>query len=513
MSSDEHELEVELMGSRYTYEGPEALGSIVSHYCHALRMESSKEAYDWRITAYEVQGKYFLVIHKVTCQPMGDEGSSLRCLCQEFQHQDQEMRTLTFIQEASADGRAAIGRALYSFLAHELGVPKGEWGDLVGVRPVKYFNKKREQLGSEEAVFCHLTKERYVSEQKASLLQQVAKMQEPLVTSIVPRDRQIALYGNIPFCTTHCVYCSFPYGIIKKEEPLTEWVDAFLRDIHHAGEEMARYQLKATSAYLGGGTPTALGEIPFSKMVHAFSKLLEEGTEFTVEAGRPDTVTEGKLKAMVEAGATRISINPQTMQDELLRLIARGHSVSDILTLYEKVRVETKLMINMDFIAGLPDQKLAHMEENLNHVAALMPENVTIHTLALKKGSPLFQSELRHRIASAEEARAMVEMAQEVLTKLGYVPYYLYRQQYMTGSLENVGYCLPESMCHYNVMMMEERQPVLSVGPGSTTKWMMDQDFTQLKQYMPKDVPTYMRELEQLLNKRHGQMKECYGEA
>ncbi len=501
------------MGQQYTYEGPEPLGSIVSHYCHALRMESSKDRCDWRLTAYEVQGKYFLVVQRVLCQSGGEAGGSLRCLCQEYHDKDSVLGTITFVQEATVEGRSAIGRALYSFLAQELGVEKSEWGDLVGVRPVKYFHKKRASLGSYAAVLEHLTREREVSEHKANLLREVAELQRPLVDAIVPRDRHIAVYGNIPFCTTHCVYCSFPYEIIKKEDPLNEWVHAFTADIEHAGEEIHRHSLRPTSAYLGGGTPTALGEESFEKAVHAFSKLFEKGTEFTVEAGRPDTVTERKLRAMVDAGATRMSINPQTMQDELLRVIGRGHTVSDILGLYEKVRTDTSLLINMDFIAGLPYQTLQHMEENLEYVKQLMPENVTIHTLALKKGSPLYGSDLQSHIASAEEARAMVEISQEVLTKLGYKPYYLYRQQYMTGSLENIGYCLPGTMCHYNVMMMEERQPVLSVGPGSTTKWMMDQDFRQLKQYMPKDVPTYIRELPQLLSKRHNQMKECYGEA
>lgn len=501
------------MGQQYTYEGPEALGSIVSHYCHALRLESSKENYDWRFTAYEVQGKYFLIVQRVLCQSSDEAGLSLRCLCQEFNDKDEILGTITFIQEATVEGRSAIGRALYSFLAHELDIEKSEWGDLVGVRPVKYFHKKRERLGSDGAALTHLMKERAVSEHKAHLLQEVAAMQQPLVDAIVPRDKRIALYGNIPFCTTHCVYCSFPYKIIKREEPLEEWMHAFIRDVEHAGKEISHYGLKPTSAYLGGGTPTALGEESFEKAVHAFSKLFERGIEFTVEAGRPDTVTDRKLQAMVDAGATRISVNPQTMQNDILRLIGRGHTVSDILSLYEKVRKNTKLQINMDFIAGLPQQTLLHMKENMKYVEELMPENVTVHTLALKKGSPLYGSDLRYAIASTEEARAMVEMSQEFLTKLGYKPYYLYRQQYMTGSLENVGYCLPGSMCHYNVMMMEERQPVLSVGPGSTTKWMMDQDFRQLKQYMPKDVPTYIRELPQLLSKRHSQMKECYGEA
>jgi hypothetical protein len=254
---------------------------------------------------------------------------------------------------------------------------------------------------------------------------------------------------------------------------------------------------------MGGGTPTSLGDEDFHYIVQALGELIPEGHEFTVEAGRPDSLNTRKIQSIVEAGVTRMSLNPQTMQDELLRIIGRGHSVKEFLTMYDYVASHTDCSINMDFIAGLPRQTLGDMHENVQYIEQLRPHNVTIHTLALKKGSPLYASRFAHEIPAEDVVQTMLDETHEALLQLGYKPYYMYRQQYMVGQMENIGYTLDTHESIYNIQMIEERQSILSIGPGSVSKWIRGADFRQQKQYMPKDVDAYIQDIERLLEKRN----------
>ena len=217
--------------------------------------------------------------------------------------------------------------------------------------------------------------------------------------------------------------------------------------------------------------------------------------EWTVEAGRPDTATPDMLAMLRQAGVDRISVNPQTLQQHLLDALGRRHRVEDIYTMYEDCRKLGFSVINMDFIAGLPGQTVADMQENMEIVCKLHPENVTIHTLALKKRAPLFHHELRAAIPPAEETGHMVRLCQSILTAGGYVPYYMYRQKYMAASFANIGYALPGSVSAYNIEMMEERQSVLAAGPGGATKFLCRDGHTLEKVYMPKDVDAYVQAL------------------
>ena len=254
---------------------------------------------------------------------------------------------------------------------------------------------------------------------------------------------------------------------------------------------------------MGGGTPTVLEDEDFHQVLKQLSLLVSEGHEFTVEAGRPDSVNPIKLRSMLELGVNRISINPQTMQDDILRRIGRGHSVRDVDELLQYVKNNTSLAVNMDFIAGLPNQTMSNMIENMDYVCQNLPENVTIHTLALKRGSPLYDLHMEDDIPEENLVAEMVQYGKERLEAAGYVPYYLYRQQYMRGQLENIGYTLPDKACEYNIQIMEERQSILSMGPGSSSKWMRAPEYRQLKQHMPKDVDVYHETIDALLEKRH----------
>lgn len=481
---------VPLSATTYSYTGPESLGSVVGHNCAALGLFSEIKSGDIIIKGKEIEGCYILQVRIGTNE------------------------AVEFTWEATADseGRSAIGRALLRALRTELQIEASAWGDLVGVRPMKFYHKQWERLGREEATAQFLTTERQVGADKIQLMQKIARIQKPYLESVKVQPHRFSLYAGIPFCTTHCSYCSFPFGLIHEQSDRSAFIQTFVEDCRHVQSLTEQYHLTPDTAYMGGGTPTSLNEEEFSLVLKAFTSLVPQGRECTIEAGRPDTVTRAKLKAMLDAEkVNRISINPQSMQDDILRLIGRGHTAADIEALYKLVRRMTDFSVNMDFIAGLPRQTERDMQANMDYVCQQMPENVTIHTLALKKGSPLYTSTQRKELPEAQVVKSMTEYCAKRLEEAGYKPYYLYRQQYMTGHLENIGYTLPGKECVYNIQMMEERQPVIAIGPGTTSKWMRAPVFRQTKLYLPKDIETYTNSFSALAEKRAMRCAGFYG--
>ena len=474
------------MRKSYHYEGPLPLGSVVAHHCGAGGFQATKENPALTLRACEINGRYRLTAH----------------------HESGAHIELTDV--ADTDGRRRLGQALLKFLRTMQGLsPLGDWGSLVGVRPMKLFHKLWDKTGSAEGADAELVKLYTVGDAKRRLLREIAYWQRPYVATRLDEDRHVSLYGGIPFCTTRCTYCSFPYGLWQDYGDQAGFQAAWLADADALLALVKHYDLTIDSLYMGGGTPTSPSDELFAALVQRFGlfhKLanhkLGHDCEFTVEAGRPDTVTPGKIEAMERAGVNRISINPQSMQDDVLKAIGRGHKAQDIKDLYHYVRKHTDFAVNMDFIAGLPHQTVAHMEANMAYVLTAMPENVTIHTLALKKGSPLYDGVGREAMPDEESVRYMVEFCGQRLREAGYVPYYVYRQQYMTGQMENIGYTLPGHICEYNIRIMEERQSILSVGPGSSSKWMRGPEYRQIQLHMPKDVGVYTATLQELIAKR-----------
>lgn len=476
----------------YTYCGPESLGSVVNQNCAAVGLVRAVESDDFAIVGREVEGSFILQLFV----------------------KNQTDAMCTWQEEASSKGRSVIGRALLHALRDILQVPSSGWGDLVGVRPMKFYHKQWERLQDERAVHDFLSSERQVSDDKIALMSRIAQLQRPYLDAVKTNPKGVALYGGIPFCTTHCSYCSFPFGLIQEvpHNDRKKFAETFIQDCQHVQKVIETHGLLVDSAYMGGGTPTSLDEAEFAYLLKAFVALVPYGHECTIEAGRPDTVTAEKLQAMVRTEkVNRISINPQSMQDEILKSIGRYHKASDIDALYQRVRKSTKFSINMDFIAGLPRQTVTNMKANMDYVCQRLPENVTIHTLALKKGSPLYTSSQRMELPDAQTVTYMTEYCAQRLQAAGYEPYYLYRQQYMTGHLENIGYALPGTACAYNIQMMEERQPVIAIGPGTTSKWMKAPDFRQTKQYLPKDINTYIDTFDALAAKRTVRCEDFYG--
>ena len=284
-----------------------------------------------------------------------------------------------------------------------------------------------------------------------------------------------------------------------KNDRLTRYLDALKVDIA-AGAALAREQdLRVRSFYMGGGTPTVLTA---EQLEDILSFTLEQygtfGIEATVEAGRPDTIDREKLLVLIRFGVNRISINPQTMNDETLRRVGRSHTAQDIVRVYELAREIGFKSINMDLIAGLPGESAEDMQRSCDAIAALQPDNLTVHSLAIKRSSLLKKELDEHTLASSEQAEEMTRIGARCAERMGMQPYYMYRQKYMSGNLENVGYSLPNKECVYNIDMMEETASILSHGAGTMTKRVFGGENRIERLPSPKDVPTYLDKLERL---------------
>ena len=343
------------------------------------------------------------------------------------------------------------------------------WGALTGVRPVKLPTRCMLAGGTPEQAQAELEGEYRVSPLRAKLAVDCA--QASLAVDREVREDQVSLYIGIPFCPTRCAYCSFVSADVGRTLKLVEpYLAAVLEEVEYTGRVLKESGLSIHSLYVGGGTPTTLSAGQLEALFSAARAHLplETCVEYTVEAGRPDTITREKLEVLRDQGVERISINPQTLEDQVLAAIGRKHSARDILDAYALAREVGFDSINMDLIAGLPRDSFEGFRRSLEGVLSLEPENVTVHTLALKKGSRLMEEGAA--LPSGEETARMLDFSRETLRGAGYLPYYLYRQKYMSGSLENVGWCLPGKESVYNIIMMEELQTVVSIGGGGVTK-------------------------------------------
>ena len=343
------------------------------------------------------------------------------------------------------------------------------WGALTGVRPVKLPTRWMADGMTPELAKETFIKEYRVTPARADIAMDCAEAALSVKQSLQPDE--LSLYVGIPFCPTRCAYCSFISADVKGALAMVEpYVDALCREIEEAGRQLRRHNLHIRTAYMGGGTPTTLSGQQMDRVLSAMERHLPLSRchEFTVEAGRPDTITAEKLAVLKAHGIQRISINPQTMEDSVLRCMGRAHTAEEIVDAMALAEEHYGGMVNMDLIAGLPSDTPEGFVRTLNKVLAMDPANITVHTLALKKGARLMEQ--RGQLCSDEDVAQMLAHAEAALLGAGYRPYYLYRQKYMSGSFENVGWCKPGTRCDYNIIMMEELQSVLSLGAGGITK-------------------------------------------
>ena len=343
------------------------------------------------------------------------------------------------------------------------------WGALAGVRPTKITTKHMLEGGTPESADKLMKDVYYVTEGRRKLA--VDCSVSTVQAASLLEENDLSLYVGIPFCPTRCSYCSFVSRTIgKKTELLDPYLKALEQEMAVTGRLLADSGKKIRTVYIGGGTPTTLSTPQMARLLDAIGDSfdLSRCIEFTVEGGRPDTLDAEKLRTIARHGADRMSINPQTMEDHVLRACGRPHTAADVVRAYREAVDAGFKAINMDLIAGLPRDDFDGFKRSLDTVAELDPANITVHTLALKKGADLFEK--RQGLSTAEEVTAMVDYANATLRSLNYKPYYLYRQKYMSGSFENVGWSRDGLDCLYNIYMMEEVHTILSLGGGGMNK-------------------------------------------
>lgn len=375
----------------------------------------------------------------------------------------------SYLVNASGESdRESIKREFYGLLSDICGI-RPPWGTLTGVRPLK--PALALCSGNSVSVMENLMKKKYLmSDDKASLLADIADYQLSNISG-VPWEKA-SLYIGIPFCPTRCAYCSFASNVAPAEERVLYFND-LLKEIDYAGKQAAEHGTVLESIYIGGGTPTTLDaeqlRVLIEKTAAAFN-VDPSSIEFTVEAGRPDTITADKLRALKELGIHRISINPQSMKDETLRLIGRDHTADDIRRGYSLAKEAGFEVINADLIAGLPEEDENDFTASLEEVIRLGANNITIHTLSVKRGSRLKESDPVYYRKNADTVSNMLDISRRVLTEAGFRPYYIYRQKHQIGALENVGWCRSGTHSIYNVRIMEDKQTIIGLGAGAVGK-------------------------------------------
>jgi len=401
----------------------------------------------------------------------------------------------------TADGSALEVRKQYKrYVKHNLlkaverffrkGLP---WGILTGIRPVKMIHKLVDKGLGEEEILKHLVEFYRLAPEKARLGMDIALAERRFIFPYDPG--RISIYISIPFCPTRCSYCSFPSNQISRWSHLTErYMDCLAGEIKAAGSALKNRGIACDTVYIGGGTPTSLSLEQLNRLLdEVWCAFISTDTrEFTVEAGRPDTLDREKLECIKRYGATRISINPQTMNASTLEAIGRKHSPEDISMAFELARQSGYNNINMDIIMGLPGENLDMVMHTLEHIGALKPEGVTVHTLAVKRASRLHEEAYDAALVEEAEVEAMMKCAREYLQRMGMKPYYLYRQKYMVGNLENIGFCFPGCEGIYNMQIMEEKQTVLGLGAGAVSKLVILSEDRLERIQNPKSLQHYM---------------------
>ncbi len=374
--------------------------------------------------------------------------------------------------ENESDGETEAARELFKILSVLTGTaPK--WGCLTGIRPVKKYNEKRNGGMDERDIKKLLSEKYFVSDEKINLCSFVSETQRaPLERE---RKNSFSLYVSIPFCPTRCAYCSFVSHSIKKSgaKLIPVYTEKLCRELELTAEIAERLDLTMQTIYIGGGTPTAIPAENLDKIMEKIEKCFDisAADEYTVEAGRADTITEEKLSVIKNRGANRISVNPQSMNDSVLKACQRSHTADDVIKAYEIAKKIGFDSINMDVIAGLPSDTPESFRNTLDTLTDLAPENITVHTLTVKRSADLYSDrENVKKNVSPISADEMVSYAERILPENGYAPYYLYRQKNTVGNLENVGYSKKGHESLYNIFIMDETQTILAAGASGSTK-------------------------------------------
>ncbi|MFT8321794.1 MAG: coproporphyrinogen III oxidase [Bacillus sp. (in: firmicutes)] len=370
-----------------------------------------------------------------------------------------------------------------------------KWGILTGIRPTKLLHRHMQNQVPMDVAHQSLKEEYLMSDEKIELMQKIIDRQLTVIPDLYDLKKEVSIYIGIPFCPTKCAYCTFPaYAINGRQGSVTSFLGGLHYEMQKMGEWLKEKNIKITTLYYGGGTPTSITaeemDLLYEQMQASFPNV-ENIREITVEAGRPDTITPEKLAVLNKWNIDRISINPQSYTQETLKAIGRHHTVEETIDKYHMARKHGMNNINMDLIIGLPGEGIKEFEHTLAKTEELMPESLTVHTLSFKRASEMTRNKAKYKVAERSEIEKMMKMAEEWTEQFEYVPYYLYRQKNILGNLENVGYSKRNQESIYNIIMMEELQTVIGIGCGASSKFIhpLTGKITQFSN--PKDPKTY----------------------
>lgn len=404
--------------------------------------------------------------------------------------------------------KKALKSAAYTVLSQATG-RQMPWGMLTGIRPTKIVHDYHEKGYDDAAIRDELKHGYHISDGKIKLMMDVAHEEEKILARNQPDE--INIYIGIPFCPTRCVYCSFTaYSLEKKSHQVEAYLDALCKEISFIAKAKAGVPIR--SLYIGGGTPTSLNEDQLARLLaHIESAFdLAQVEEYTLEAGRPDTITREKLQIMKDYGVGRISINPQTMNQKTLDAIGRKHTVEEIKEVFEMARALGHDNINMDMILGLPGETALDVAYTLEELEKLAPENITVHTMAIKKASLLKAHQEDYEMTQARVIEEMLSLCERKSERMGLRPYYMYRQKNMLGNFENVGYAKPGYECIYNVEIMEEKQSIIAAGAGAITKMVYQNGERIDRVPNVKSLEDYIGRIDEMIaRKEEGFKKYC----
>ena len=403
-----------------------------------------------------------------------------------------------------------LKRDIYLMLSKKTG-KELPWGDLTGIRPTRIAMNLIEEGMTDDEIFRYMKETYLVSDEKINLSINIAKREKEILKAIDYKNGY-SLYIGIPFCPTTCLYCSFtsyPLGAFKGI--VDDYIECVKKEIAYVSEAFKDKTLD--TVYIGGGTPTTLEPYQIRELIGYLREKVDLSNvkEFTVESGRPDSITREKLKAMKEMGVTRISVNPQTMSDETLRIIGRQHTVAQLIDAFNMAREEGFDNINMDIILGLPGENAGDVQHTIDEIKKLSPDDLTVHSLAIKRGSRLFEA-IRERelkgslkitmLETMNNTEEMMEIARKGAEDLGLEPYYLYRQKNISGNFENTGYAAKGKAGIYNILINEEVQSIVALGAGTVTKRVYGVGGRIERCDNVKDVKLYMENIDEMIDRK-----------
>lgn len=389
--------------------------------------------------------------------------------------------------------RRLVHITIFELLQQYTGI-RPPWGILTGIRPTKLLHRLVQEGYDREEALRHLHDQYRIDPGKLTLMDRIVTSQHSAVPDLYQLKREVSLYIGIPFCPTKCAYCTFPaYAIGANRGSVDRFLHGLHAEMQAIGEWLKKNKIGITSIYFGGGTPTSIEAEQMDELYERMVQVLpmENVREITVEAGRPDTITEEKLSVLRKWNIDRISINPQTYTQRTLDVIGRHHRVEETIEKFHLARQFGFNNINMDLIIGLPGETIDDFEATLAQTEKLMPESLTVHTLAYKRASEMTKNKDKYPVANARQITQMMNLAATWTQKAGYEPYYLYRQKNILGNLENIGFAKVGKESIYNIMIMEEMQTIIGIGSGAASKW-IDPVSGRISRFAnPKDPKTY----------------------